>query len=51
MKLRGKKIILLAVVLLSLYCRKVNITDMMLMGAIKLPNQGAGLRGIRLSAA
>lgn len=41
--LREKKNVLLAVVLLSLYCRKGNITDMMLMGAIKLPNQDADL--------
>lgn len=31
-KLREKKNVLLAVVVLSLYCRKGNITDVMLMG-------------------
>lgn len=51
LKLREKKNVLLAVVLFSLYCRKGNITDVMLMGAIKLPNQDADLRCIRLGAA
>lgn len=45
-KLREKKNVSLAVVLLSLYCTKGNITDVMHMGAIKSPNQYADLRSI-----